>query len=244
MVKTKIDLTNKIFGKWKVLSQTEDYIDNNGKHYARWLCECQCDKSTIRKVLGKDLKQNKSSSCGCEHAETIKRTGKANKKYNTYDLTGEYGVGYTTNGEEFYFDLEDYNLIKDFCWYFSKDGYVISNSFNTKKRTTILMHNLIMQTVLFVDHKNHKTFDNRKFNLRAVTNSQNCMNHKLKINNTSGITGVSWDKKSGKWHSRIGANNKEISLGFFNDFDEAVEVRKQAEQKYHGEYSYDNSMGE
>lgn len=104
------------------------------------------------------------------------------------------------------------------------------------------MHNLIKQTELYVDHKNHKTTDNRKSNLRIVTNSQNCMNRKLVINNTSGVTGVSWDKKSNKWHSRIGINNKEISLGFFSDFNEAVNVRKQAEQKYHGEYSYDNSM--
>lgn len=31
---------------------------------------------------------------------------------NTYDLSGEYGIGYTTKGEEFWFDLEDYDKIK------------------------------------------------------------------------------------------------------------------------------------
>ena len=60
MVKTKSDLTGKIFGKWKVISQTDDYIDNSGKHYAKWLCECQCNKHTIRKVIGKDLKVAKA----------------------------------------------------------------------------------------------------------------------------------------------------------------------------------------
>ena len=218
MVKVKRNLTGQIFGKWKVLHQTDDYIDNQGRHYARWLCECQCDKHTIRKVIGKDLKCNKSLSCGCVQIITAKFNGKANKKYNTYDLSGEYGIGYTSKGKEFYFDLEDYDKIKDYCWHTKTDGYIASNTFNTTKRKTVLLHNLIKQTDLFVDHKNHNKADNRKLNLRIVTNSQNCMNHKLKSNNTSGVTGVCWDKKSQKWHSRICANNKEISLGFYDDF--------------------------
>ncbi|WP_368488451.1 hypothetical protein [Clostridium sp. BJN0013] len=37
-------------------------------------------------------------------------------KYNTYDLTGEYGIGYDAKGNIFYFDLEDYDRIKDFYW--------------------------------------------------------------------------------------------------------------------------------
>jgi hypothetical protein len=244
VVKPKIDLTGQVFGKWKVLSQTDDYIDNCGKHYARWLCECQCDKHTIRKVVGSDLKSGKSSSCGCKQIESLQSAWKANKKYNTYDLTGEYGIGYTSKGEEFYFDLEDYDKIKDYCWHIKNDGYVASNAktSDSKKRKTILFHNLIKKTTLFVDHMNHKKHDNRKSNLRIVTNSQNCMNHKLKSNNTSGVTGVSWDKKSNKWLSRIGINNREISLGFYDDFDTAVKVRKQAENMYHKEFSYDNSI--
>ena len=35
------------------------------------------------------------------------------KKYNTYDLSGEYGIGYSNSGKEFYFDLDDYDLIKE-----------------------------------------------------------------------------------------------------------------------------------
>ena len=37
-------------------------------------------------------------------------------------------------------------------------------------------------------------------------------------------------------------NNKCLHLGTYNSFDEAVLIRKQAENKYYGEYSYDNSM--
>jgi hypothetical protein len=39
------------------------------------------------------------------------------KKFNQYDLSGSYGIGYCSNtNNPFYFDLEDYDLIKDYCW--------------------------------------------------------------------------------------------------------------------------------
>ena len=56
------------------------------------------------------------------------------KKYNTYDLTGEYGIGYTSKDEEFYFDLEDYDKIKDYCWRITMQGYVRAYSPKTKIR--------------------------------------------------------------------------------------------------------------
>ena len=38
------------------------------------------------------------------------------RKENIYDLSGEFGIGYCTNtGSPFYFDLEDYNKIKNYC---------------------------------------------------------------------------------------------------------------------------------
>ena len=54
------------------------------------------------------------------------------KKYNTYDLSGEYGIGYTSKGEEFWFDLNDYNKIKDYCWYYNSNGYLCSQNANCK----------------------------------------------------------------------------------------------------------------
>lgn len=33
-------------------------------------------------------------------------------KHNTYDLSGDFGIGYTDKGEKFYFDISDYEKIK------------------------------------------------------------------------------------------------------------------------------------
>ena len=78
--------------------------------------------------------------------------------------------------------------------------------------------------------------------MRITTASQSMMNRGLSSNNTSGVTGVSWSKTMNKWRARINVNGKEINLGYFNKFEDAVKARKKAEEKYFGEFSYDNSM--
>jgi hypothetical protein len=89
---------------------------------------------------------------------------------------------------------------------------------------------------MVVDHINGNPSDNRKQNLRIVTQHQNAMNARLNINNTSGTTGVSWDKENNKWIAAIGVNNKNIKLGRFINIEDAIKARKEAEDKYFGEY--------
>lgn len=96
------------------------------------------------------------------------------------------------------------------------------------------MHRYILginDSKIHVDHKCHNNMDNRKKMLRPTTCHNNTMNEKLTVNNTSGVTGVSWEEKSSKWHSYIWFNGKTIHLGRYIDFEEAVEKRKEAEKK-------------
>lgn len=244
MVDVKENLIGKKFERLTVLEQAEDYIDNKGKHYARWLCECDCGNKII--TLGNALKKGNTKSCGCFRDECrIENNKRYKKKYNIYDLSGEYGIGYTTNGKEFLFDLEDYNLIKDYCWAANTQGYIVAPVVNNSEKR-IKMHRLIVDCSndFDVDHIHGKEtrYDNRKENLRIATKSQNNMNKGLQSNNTSSITGVGWHKGVNKWIAYITINKKRINLGSFANFDEAVKVRKQAEEKYFGEFSYDNSM--
>lgn len=162
-------------------------------------------------------------------------------KRNQYDLSGEYGVGYTTNGNKpFYFDLDDYDKIKDYCWTLNSDGYVIC------VKRQLCLHRLIMDCpkCLYVDHigGDDTRTDNRKKNLRISTNSQNLMNRGLQKNNTSGFVGVGWNKARSKWEAHIKVNGKKINLGLYRDIEDAVLARKKAEEKYFGDYSYSNSQ--
>lgn len=54
----------------------------------------------------------------------------------------------------------------------------------------------------------------------------------IRKNNTSGYTGVSFDNKNKKWDSRITVNKKIILLGQFKHIEDAINARKEAEEKY------------
>ncbi len=240
MVKIKKDLTNKRFGRLTVIKQAEDYITPSCMRISQWLCRCDCGNEIIVRGVCLTRSKNATKSCGCLQKEIVSQYM---KKYNTYDLTGEYGIGYTSKGEEFYFDLEDYNLIKDYCWFIDDMGYVITHDKNANN-STIGMHRLLFPNSSYVDHIKHRKNDNRKSQLRPCTNQQNNMNKGLQKNNTSGATGVGWDDRLKKWIAQIHINQKHIHLGCFNLFEDAVAARREAEEKYFGEFSYDNSMME
>jgi len=54
----------------------------------------------------------------------------------------------------------------------------------------------------------------------------------MQNNNTSGVTGVYWNKRDRKWQAMIKVNNKQIHLGYFEGKTEAITARKIAEIKY------------
>lgn len=82
------------------------------------------------------------------------------------------------------------------------------------------------------DHKNHIRHDNRWCNLRKTSNQENQRNASMRIDNTSGFTGVCWVKASNKWMTHIRVNGKTRHLGYFCKFSDAVMARKEANIKY------------
>lgn len=56
---------------------------------------------------------------------------------------------------------------------------------------------------------------------------------KLRNTNTSGKTGVSFNKRTGRWEAYID-HNKRIALGHYDTVEEAIRVREDAELKYYG----------
>ena len=87
-----------------------------------------------------------------------------------------------------------------------------------------------------IDHINGKPHDNRRCNLRVCTHSQNRQNSKKYANNTSGVTGVYWNRRAKKWQADIKVYYKKIYLGLFDSIEEAAAVRKAAEIQYFGEF--------
>ena len=142
------------------------------------------------------------------------------------------------NGESI-IDSEDVDKVKNYKWYKS-DGYCITKAIDPNNGIDIA-------NVIFDDYENrydhisHNRLDNRKCNLRPVSQQQNAMNMGMKNTNTSGVTGVSKFKSSGvwkgKWQATLTYNYKPIWLGSYFTFDEAVGARLKGEIEYFGEYS-------
>ena len=133
-------------------------------------------------------------------------------------------------------DLEDYELVKDYKWTYLKTGYLAHCASNT------LLHRLIMKEKIksnkdTVDHINRDKLDNRKSNLRIVTIQVNLLNKGLQQNNTSGARGIKVKTlKSGQkvYEARIGLNGKDMYLGRFKEFNQAILKRKEAERELFG----------
>ena len=85
---------------------------------------------------------------------------------------------------------------------------------------------------MVIDHINGDPFDNRIDNLRLVTQRENSMNRRLSCNNKSGVIGVHYYSSRKQWQAQITSEGKKINLGRFDNFDDAVKVRKDAEIKY------------
>ena len=72
-----------------------------------------------------------------------------------------------------------------------------------------------------IDHKNHNKLDNSFDNLRKVSDTENAKNMSISKRNTSGITGVSQEAKSGLWRARLQVEGKEHTVGRFNSIEDA-----------------------
>lgn len=70
----KIDLTNKVFGRLKVLKQVDNIQTPNGRSHVAWLCECECGEQII--VRGDNLRNGHTVSCGCKKREVLAAAGK------------------------------------------------------------------------------------------------------------------------------------------------------------------------
>jgi HNH endonuclease/AP2 domain len=81
-----------------------------------------------------------------------------------------------------------------------------------------------------LDHINGIKNDNRIENLREATVTQNQYNVGTSKANTTGIKGVTFYKRTGKWRASIRAFNKLLHLGYFNSAQEAALKRAAAEK--------------
>ena len=142
-------------------------------------------------------------------------------------------------------DVRDYGWLSKSHW-FVQDG---QRTFYAVRRVTVReggkqqvvwMHREIIGAAdgEFVDHINHNGLDNRRANLRKATRAQNAQHRrKPRVKSKSKYKGLCWQKRTGKWHSRIHVNGVHKFIGSFTDEHEAAKAYDDAAKKYHGEFA-------
>jgi hypothetical protein len=231
-----IDLTGRVFGRLTVVDRAEDKVTPSGNKCVMWNCVCECGNKAV--VNSRALVTGNSKSCGCYNSDVRRER---NRKYNTYNIIDGVVHVFTPSGKEFLMDEKFLYLLNDHCWEINQNGYVGCGNKKEKRREHL--HRIVTNCPddKVIDHINGDPLDNCLSNLRIVTAQQNLMNRKPGRSNTSGVVGVTWIKKSQKWRASIGLDGKTIPLGYYKDFNDAVEARHQGELKYFGDYAYSQS---
>jgi HNH endonuclease/AP2 domain len=121
-------------------------------------------------------------------------------------------------------DDADRHLLGPYRWYRRDDGYIVRNQYigwidGRYRYARLYLHRLIANAGPgeVVDHINGDRSDNRRRNLRLVTQSLNMRNASVAphARNKSGYRGVFWDNTKQKWQARAKLDGHSYSIGYF-----------------------------
>lgn len=235
-----------MYNDWEIISTDIKYSDD-GKAF--FLCRCHCelcskpDATPVEQYV-RHYYLYKGKSKRCRRGGGL--AGHPKTATNHYDLSGEYGIGYIDSDPiPFYFDKEDYNIIKDYVWRRRRGGYIYTLIRDGKHVFTLTLHRLVTgissnrfkDDQLTVDHINHDTSDNRKSNLRLATLCENCLNKEK----SSPYFGSGIHMNKGKWSVVFRRNKQRYYGGRFNTYEDALKKRIEMEPDLNSQFQYINN---
>lgn len=88
-----------------------------------------------------------------------------------------------------------------------------------------------------IDHEDRNRMNNNFQNLRLATTAQNAWNSRVSSRNNSGVKGVSWNEKVGKWKVRVTKSGVCHFGGYFDTLEDATKAAGKMREELHGEFS-------
>jgi hypothetical protein len=147
-----------------------------------------------------------------------------------------------TRGQFTVVDDEDFKYLNQWNWYCSDTGYAVRTAYfrdaeNKRIKHRVYMHRLILRIRRSTcDHINGDRLDNRKYNLRKCSKTENNRNSSGKPNTRQHrYKGIY--KNHRKWYFQISKNgNKQIGGGFNTDI-EAAKAYDNVALAWYGEFA-------
>lgn len=155
------------------------------------------------------------------------------RDYEHKDM-GSYMIVFV-GGQEVLLDKDIYEKYYKTLYLRKTKNYISVQVFTGKKETLARLIMNVNDPQKHIDHINGNPLDNRRSNLRVVSQQENMMNKATYKNNTSKIKGVHLNKK-GLWVARIQVGNQRIFLGSSKDKSVVEKLRIEAEKMYFGKY--------
>lgn len=173
-------------------------------------------------------------------------------RFLDYGLLYEMNQIPLTQGKVATISPEDYRHLMQWSWHAAKKGrrnitYYAERGTNGKRgRQHIGMHQevaermgLIVPFGHTIDHINNDSLDNRRENLRIVTESQNQWNRRCGSDNSTGVKGVCYDEANKSYKAAIWKGNKPVWQKHFKTLKAATRAIKEARRTLHGDYARD-----
>ena len=204
------ELTGRRFGKLTALRRLDEKRGRNNSYL--WLCRCDCGNEIT--VNTNSLLRGSYTSCGCGKRERLEKTAKDAAGQRFGRLTALRPTRRRMNESVVW-------LCRCDCGREAEVPYSSLVSGNTRSCGCL---------------KSEQPGPPEYMHYIDGTCVEMLESRKLRKDNTSGSTGVQYHGRSGKWVARITFKGKTYSLGRHEKLEDAVQARKEAENRLFGEF--------
>lgn len=223
----KLNLESSRFGRLLVINEADKYVMPSGYKARKWNCICDCGEQ--REVFQNALTTGRTQSCGCLHRVSIPahREGAQFLRVNCDRSDNRYNV---------------WSMMIQRCYEKNHDNFVLYGAIGKTvcdswiepygKGFSNFCEDMGERPVGMTLDRIDNTLGYFPENCRWADQTTQTINRGTNKNNTSGCKGVTWNTKLSKWCAQLAYEYKNIYLGLYEDWFEAVCARKSAEVKY------------